>query len=451
MSEQRNLSRRSFLTSATAVTAAGLVVTGAVLNACSTEKKPVVEAKKFNDVAPDGKLIKAAVIGCGGRGTGAAINFLDAGPNLQIVAVGDLFQDKIDAFRKQLKEQKGVELADEMCFTGWDAADKVLEQDIDYVILATPPHFRPDHYSKSIAAKKHVFMEKPLAVDPVGIRSVLATTEKAKALGLSVVTGTQRRHARDYNDIYAKIKSGAIGEITGATCYWNQNKLWHRNPQADWSEMEAMIRDWVNWTWLSGDHIVEQHVHNIDVVNWFLDAHPVKAVGFGSRLRRITGDQYDNFSVDYVYENNIHVHSMCRQINGCVNNVSEYVRGSKGYTNCANTIYNTDNSVQFQYAYPVNEKGETSRANMVNDYVQEHIDLVTAIRTGEQFVEAEATAISNMTAIMGRISAYTGKEVTWDEMLNSELKYAPKQYIMGKVEIDKEIPLPGEAADASQG
>ena len=447
MEEKKNLSRRSFLTNAGVAGAVGLVATGALLNSCADEKKPIIPTRPFNDKAPEGIKIKAAVVGCGGRGTGAAINFLDSGDNLEIVAIGDVFQDKIDNFRKKLKDEKGLELADEKCHVGWDAIDKVLEEDINYIILATPPHFRPDHYSKSIAARKNVFMEKPIAVDPVGVRSVMATTEKAKALGLNVATGTQRRHARDYNDIYAKIKSGMIGEITGGSCYWNQGKLWHKNPQADWSEMEAMLRNWVNWTWLSGDHIVEQHIHNMDVINWFMDSHPVKAVGFGSRLRRITGDQYDNFSVDYIFDNDVHVHSMCRQINGCVNNVSEYIRGTEGYTDCSGTIYTPDKSVKYKFDYPLNEQGEPSRYMMISDYVQEHIDLVTAIRTGDQFVEAENPAITNMTAIMGRISAYTGKEVTWDEMLNSELKLAPKKYIMGKVEIDTEMPIAGVPAE----
>ena len=322
MAENTNLSRRSFLTNSTLVGVAGVVAAGTVLNACGSGKE-VVEPRAFNDTAPDGPVLKAAIVGCGGRGTGAGLNFLDAGPNLEIVALGDVFQDKIDNCKKRLKEEKNVEVRDEMCFTGWDAIDKVLEQDIDYIICATPPHFRPEHFSKAIAAKKHVFMEKPLGVDPVGLRSVLATTEKAKAMGLSVTTGTQRRHARDYTDIYAKVKSGFIGEITGANCYWNMGKLWHRNAKPEWTEMEAMIRNWVNWCWLSGDHIVEQHIHNIDVVNWFLDSHPIKAVGMGSRQHRGTGDQYDNFSIDFVYENDIHVTSMCRQINGCVNNVNE--------------------------------------------------------------------------------------------------------------------------------
>ena len=449
MGENKNLSRRSFLTNTTVAGVAGVVATGALLNACTDKKKLIeVESRKFNDEAPNGKEIKAAIVGCGGRGTGAGLNFLDAGPNLKIVALGDLFQDKVDACRKKLKQQRNNEVPEEMCFVGWDAIDKVLEQDIDYIICATPPHFRPDHFSKAIAAKKNVFLEKPLAVDPVGIRNVLATCEKAKALGLSVTTGTQRRHARDYNDIHDKIKSGVIGEITGGNCYWNMGKLWHRNPQADWTEMEAMLRNWVNWCWLSGDHIVEQHIHNIDVINWFVGSHPIKAVGFGSRQQRITGDQYDNFAIDFTYENEMHVTSMCRQINGCKNNVSEMIRCEDGYTNCRNTIYNDDSSVNFEFAYPLDENGKPNRNNMIAEMVQEHIDLVSAIRTGNPIMDAIETANSNLTAIMGRISAYTGKEVTWDEMLNSDLKLAPKKYIFGNVDIDKSVPVPGIAANA---
>lgn len=450
MEDKKNLSRRSFLGNAGAIGAVGILATGSLLKSCSTEKKPIFATRHFNDKAPAGKTIRAGVVGCGGRGSGAAINFLDAGDNLEIVAIGDVFQDRLDGFRKKLKNNKQIEIADEKCFLGWDAIDKVLDQDIDYIILATPPHFRPDHFRKAIAAKCNVFMEKPVAVDPVGARSVMATAEKAKALGLSVATGTQRRHARDYNDIFAKIKSGMIGEITGGACYWNQRKLWHVNPKAEWSEMEAMLRNWVNWTWLSGDHIVEQHVHNIDVINWFMDSHPIKAVGFGSRTRRVTGDQYDNFSVDFVYENHKHVHSMCRQINGCKDNVSEYIRGTEGYSNCRDLISNNDGTEKYQYQYPVDENGKPNRNAMISDYVQEHIDLVTAIRTGESFVEAGNTAISNMAALMGRVSAYTGKEVTWDEMLNSDLKLAPKKYIMGNVDINKEIPIAGIAADADK-
>ncbi len=209
--------------------------------------------------------------------------------------------------------------------------------------------------------------------------------------------------------------------------------------------MEYMIRDWVNWTWLSGDHIVEQHVHNLDVINWFAGKFPVSAVGFGSRQRRPTGDQYDNFSIDFIYEDEIHMHSMCRQINGCEDNVSEYIRGTEGYSNCQNTIWNTDGTEQFTYEYPLDESGEPMTKPKVSPYDQEHIDLITAIRTGEYVNAAEFTAKSCLTAIMGRISAYTGKKVTWDEMMSSELKIGPETMAMGPVDMEAIIPVPGEA------
>jgi predicted dehydrogenase len=210
--------------------------------------------------------------------------------------------------------------------------------------------------------------------------------------------------------------------------------------------MEYMIRDWVNWCWLSGDHIVEQHVHNIDVVNWYLESHPVKAVGMGGRHRRVTGDQYDFFSVDFTYENDIHVHSMCRQIDGCTRDVSEYIRGTEGYSIPEyGTIHNPDGSVKWQYGYPLDEEGKPTNRPKVSPYVQEHIDLVKAIRTNTPYVEAEQTAISTLAAIMGRISAYTGKEVTWEEMMNSDFTLGPTELKWGPVKIDKSIPVPGEA------
>ncbi|MDX1314855.1 MAG: dehydrogenase, partial [Eudoraea sp.] len=293
-------------------------------------------------------------------------------------------------------------------------------------------------------ARKHVFMEKPVAVDPVGARSIMATAKKADSMGINVVTGTQRRHQRDYVATYAQVKAGAIGDIVGGNVYWNGGKLWHRDSNPDWTEMEWMIRDWVNWTWLSGDHIVEQHVHNLDVFNWFSGMHPVKAVGFGSRQRRVTGDQFDNFSVDFVMENGMHVHSMCRQINGCKNNVSERIQGTKGSTNAVSTIYDMNGEVIWKYK-PQGKNADGRPQLKVGPYVQEHIDLVAAIRNDEHFNEAENTAISTMVAIMGRISAYTGKETTWEEMMNSELKYGPKVFEFGPVDIPKDVPVAGEA------
>ena len=231
------------------------------------------------DKAPDGPVLKAGLIGCGSRGTGAAINFLDAGPSLEICALGDIFEDKLKQCRKSLFENKGIEVDSEKCFAGIDAFEKVIESGVDIVLLATPPYFRPLHFEAAIKAGKHVFMEKPVAVDPSGARSIIINGIRAKELGLSVVTGTIKRHQADYINIHKKVRQGAIGEIVSANCYYNQGKLWHVNPRSNWSEMEAMLRNWVNWCWLSGDHIVEQHIHNLDLMNWFIDAHPISATG----------------------------------------------------------------------------------------------------------------------------------------------------------------------------
>ncbi len=440
--KKSSISRRNFLGTAAAVGVAGVVVP-TFITGCARETKKVVAVPTMLDQAPDGPVLKAGLIGCGGRGTGAAINFLSAGPNLQIVALGDTFQDRIDACRAAIKKEKGQDVPVENCFVGFDAYQKVLDAGVDMVILATPPFFRPDHLAAAVQAKKHIFSEKPVCVDPVGARSVMATALKAKGMDLSIATGTQRRHQRDYVASWQQIAEGAIGDITGGNAWWNGGKLWHRDPNPSWSEMEYMIRNWVNWAWLSGDHIVEQHVHNLDVINWFTGSHPVKAVAFGSRIRRVTGDQYDNFSVDYTFENGIHVHSMCRQINGCVNNVSERIQGSKGSTNCRNTVLDLAGNEIWKYQYPLDKDGKPTDNVSVDPYVQEHIDLVTSIRTGKPFNELENTAISTLTAIMGRISAYTGKETSYEEMMNSDLKLGPKVFVFGPVDIPKDVPLPG--------
>ncbi len=434
----KDFNRREFIGMGSAALAAGLLV------GCNTKKR-TMDLAPFLDQAPDGKPLKAGLIGCGGRGSGAARDFLSAGPNLSIVALGDVFQDRIDGCNQGLKSNKNVEVPPEKCFVGFDAFEKVIDSGVDVIILATPPHFRPEHFEAAIQAKKNVFMEKPVAVDPVGARSIMTTSKKAESLGLTVGTGTQRRHKRNYVSTFKEVYEGAIGQPVSACCYWNQSQLWYRTQKSGWSEMEYMIRDWVNWTWLSGDHIVEQHVHNIDVANWFLESHPVKAVGMGARHRRVTGDQYDFFDIDFMYENDIHVHSTCRQINGCANNVSEYVRGSEGYTNAEDTIYNPDGTIKWKYEYPLDEEGKPTTSVKVSPYVQEHIDLVTAIRTNKPYVEAEQTAISTMAAIMGRISAYTGKAVTWDEMMNSKFRVGPTEYTMGPVNIDKAVAVPGSA------
>jgi predicted dehydrogenase len=421
-----------------------MAVAGAALMSCAKPKpSESLNLPLAGDLAPDGPELRAGLVGCGGRGTGAAIDFLSAGPNLRVTALGDVFRDRLEDCRGKLKKEKNTEIPEENCFVGFDAFQKVIDSGVEVVILATPPHFRPEHFAAAVDARKHVFMEKPVAVDPVGVRSVIAASKRAEAMGLCVATGTQRRHQRDYVETYKHVVDGAIGEIVAANCYWNQDQLWYRTREKEWTDMEYMIRDWVNWCWLSGDHIVEQHVHNIDIINWFTGSHPVKAVGVGSRLHRPTGDQYDFFSVDFVFENAMHLHSLCRQINGCSTHIAEHVVGTKGYTNCRNTIYNLDGTIKWTYTYPLDESGKPMDKVKISPYVQEHIDMVTAIRTNKPFVEAENTAISTMTAVMGRISAYTGKEVTWEEMMSSDLRLGPKEYIMSSLDIKAEIPIAG--------
>ncbi len=444
--KKQDFSRRNFLGNAAMVGLAGAVIPS-LLNSCSdSEAKKSVAMPTMLDQAPDGPVLKMGLVGCGGRGTGAAVQFLSAGPNLRIVAMGDVFQDKLDTCRERIKKEKGQEVPLDKCFVGFDAYQKVIDSGVDVVLLATPPFFRPDHLAAAVQAGKHVFAEKPACVDPVGARSVMASGKKAEGKGLCIVVGSQRRHQRDYVATWQQVSQGLIGDIVGSNCYWNTGKSWYiKDPDPKWSEMEYMLRTWTNWTWTGGDHIVEQHVHNIDVINWFTGKHPIKAVGFGSRVRRTFGNQYDNFSVDYSFDNKTHEHSMCRQVNGCSNNVSEFIHGTKGSTNCQNTIWDLNGKVIWKYEYPLDKQGKPTRTVSVDPYLQEHIDFVTAIRTNKPLNEAESLAISSLVAIMGRVSAYSGKAVTWDEMMNSDLKIGPKIIAFGPVDIDKAVPLAGEA------
>ncbi len=440
--EKNQLSRRNFLEKSALIGAAGLAGLGA-LNSCS--KKPKAVDYKFPpllDQAPDGKPIRAGLVGCGNRGTGAALNFLSAGNDLHLVALADVFEDKVWDCRKKLQKQK-TEVPESNCFWGFDAYKKLLDLDIDVVILATPPHFRPEMFDAAVQAKKNVFMEKPVAVDPVGARQIIATSRKAENMGLTVITGTQRRHQRDYIETYKQIASGAIGDITAAKAWWLQSHVWFRTREEGWSDMEYMIRNWNNFCWLCGDHILDTHVHNIDIINWFLGKHPESAIGFGGRARRLTGDQYDFFSIDFEFGDGIFSHSMTRQIDGCANTLGELITGTEGYTNCKNTIFNPDGSVKWKYEYPKNKEGKSTEVVKISPYVQEHIHLVTAIRNNDPVVEAERTAISTLTAIMGRTAAYTGRKVEWEEMMNSTEKLGPTEYVLGPVDMEFPVPVPG--------
>ncbi|GHT22717.1 dehydrogenase [Bacteroidia bacterium] len=447
------VNRRDFLSSA-ALAGVGTLGGGALLSSCgggagTPALIPLLSQDKWNipaslpDKAKDGVPLKAGVIGCGGRGSGAAVNFLNAGPNLSVTALGDVFADRIASCNKNLKDKFNAEVPADKCFVGFDAYQKVIDSGVDVVIVATPPNFRPLIFKAAVEAGKHTFLEKPVAVDPVGAKLLIATSKQAVAQGLCCVTGTQRHHQRVYIEGYKQVQSGLIGDITSANVYWNGGQLWYKNKQKEWSDIEWMIRDWVNWTWLSGDHIVEQHVHNLDVFTWFSNGlKPISAVGFGSRQRRVTGDQYDNFSIDYTYENGIHVHSMCRQISGCKDNVSEQIHGTKGIWYNYGEIKDLKGNTLWKY------DGEKAKAEYQqhDPYTLEHVNLVNHIRDKQPFSQGEETAISTLVAIMGRQSAYTGAEVTWDQILGSDLDLLPKELSLKNVDLKNyPIPVPGKA------
>src|SRR5450759_121234 len=404
----QNIDRRKFI-GKTALAGIGLAGAGAFLSAC--KRKPDIEALGLPPIlngAPKGKKLRAGLVGAGARGTGAAINFISAGPDLEIIALADVFQDKIDACRERFASFK-LPIPAENCFVGFDGYKKLMAlPEVDVVILATPPHFRPEHFLEAVANNKHAFLEKPIAVDPVGIRSVITTAKKA-----------------------------------AGKAFWNKDHVWFREREKGWNDMEYMIRNWNNFCWLCGDHILDTHVHNIDVINWFMGKHPEKAIGYGGRARRVTGDQYDFFSIDFDYGTGVSSHSMCRQIDSCSNSTGELIMGTEGYTNCNNTIWDLKGNIKWQFEYPKDENGNATNAVKIPPYVQEHMHLVYAIRTGNYVNEAERTAISTLTAIMGRTAAYTGRLITWDEIFKSDMKLGPSKIEMGPVDMVFETPIPG--------
>lgn len=409
--------------------------------------------------------IKVGLVGCGGRGTGAAADCLVSSPGVELVAIGDLFQDQVDKALERIESrikrhgnqgisadlvksaQEGLKVGKSKRFTGFDNFKKVISQDIDLLILATPPHFRPEHLAEAVKRGKHIFMEKPVAVDPKGIRSVIASSGDAQKKKLAIVAGTQRRHQLHYLDIMKRIHDGALGELVGGQCYWNMGALWveramnnlNNIKEKNWTEMEYQIRNWLFYTWLSGDHIVEQHVHNIDVINWAFGGHPVKAMGMGGRQARTEpqyGNIFDHFAIEYEYENGARIQSMCRQTKGAADRVSERVVGTKGvaYLDSGGT-----------------GKLEGANAHVYdgpspNPYVQEHTDLIAGIRNGRVLNEGQQIAESNLSAIMGRMSAYTGRELSWDwVMKGSKLDLTPPKYVFGGVpEEFSVVAVPGE-------
>lgn len=383
-------------------------------------------------------VIKVGLIGCGGRGTGAAKDVLSSAHGVKLVAMGDVFKDQLDKSlgllaplpeRDETIRSLGntIEVPEDRRFTGFDAFEKVLASDINYVILATPPGFRPVHLKAAVAEGKQIFTEKPIAVDGTGVRMVLETYEQAKAKGLHIGAGTQRRHQAGYIETLKRVQDGAIGSIVSGRVYWDQGPIWVHPKQEGWTDMQWQLRNWYYFTWLCGDHIVEQHVHNLDVANWAIGAHPLKALGHGGRQVRtdpVYGNIYDHFSIDYEYPNDVHVASFCRQMPNCANNVSESLAGTKG------------SSQLNKYTIAGEKSWRYTGANNL-PYVQEHTDLIAAIREGKPYNEMKQVAETTLTAIMGRMSAYTGQEITWEHALNSS------EYLMpAKLGWDVSIAVP---------
>lgn len=381
-------------------------------------------------------VIKVGLIGCGGRGSGAVEQSLMADPNMKLVAVGDAFEDRAKGLVNNLQKGPHAQKVDvkDRVFVGLDAYEKVIKE-CDLVLLATPPGFRPIHIAAAVAAGKHIFTEKPVGVDGPGIRKVLDAYEDAKKKKLKIVAGTQRRHQTSYLESMKRVHGGEIGEIVGGQCYWNQGGLWHRKKEPGMSDLAWQIRNWLYFTWLSGDHIVEQHVHNLDVINWALGTHPVRAVGLGGRQSRVEpefGHIFDHFATDLEYPNGVHVMSMCRQIEGSDGNISETVVGTKG----------TWSSARGHRITPPG-KGEATWSFGRNDnkpYEQEHIDLVKAIREEKELNELKNVAESTMTAILCRMSTYTGKALTWEQALGSKEDTMPT-----KLSWDMSLPVPAVA------
>jgi predicted dehydrogenase len=388
--------------------------------------------------------IRVGLIGCGGRGTGAARDCLRGSDGVELVAMGDLMPHRLEQSRSQLAEVAAKDpafaakykVAPERCFTGFDAYEQVLKADVDMVILATPPGFRPQHLAAAVAAGKHIFAEKPVAVDVDGVRSVLATYELAKQKNLGIGVGTQRRHQAEYLATIARIRDGAIGEVLGGQVYWNQGGLWSVEREPQWSDGEWQIRNWLYFAWLSGDHIVEQHVHNLDVANWVLQAHPIRATGVGGRQFRTEprfGHIFDHFAVDFEYPNGVRVMSMCRQIQGTRGRVGERFNGTRGFS------YTTERSAEIlgsaSWKFSSTEKP-------VPAMQQEHTDLVASIRAGKPINELKQIAESTLTAIMGREAAYTGQEVAWDDLLKAQQKLAPETVGFTPLDVPP-VPMPG--------
>jgi len=399
--------RRDFLRHSSLV--AGAAVAGSVLPASGV-------------FAQSSDAVKIALVGCGGRGSGAAVNALQTKGPVKLVAVADAFEDNAKGALQNLKNQFAdkVDVPDDRVFSGFDAYKKAIETGPDLVILATPPGFRPMHFEYAVQQGKHVFMEKPVAVDAPGVRQVLAAAEEAKKKNLKVGVGLQRHHSLRYNETVKRLQDGALGDLVLLRVYWNDAGVWVRGRKPGQSEMEYQMRNWYYFNWLCGDHITEQHIHNLDVANWVKNATPAKAQGQGGRQVRTGkdhGEIYDHHFVEFTYPDGTVMLSQCRHQPQTWRSVSEHAHGAKGYCNIG------DGRMTFRDGKEWRFQGREN-----DNYQAEHDHLFAAIRENKSYNEAENGAKSTMTSILGRMCTYSGQEIKWDDALNSQVALRPEAY-----------------------
>ena len=407
---KNNLSRRNFVKETSLITG-GILLAPSILSSTPSFKNE--------------KVLKLAVVGCGGRGTGAVSQALTADENVKLVAMSDAFQDRLESSLESLSkmfDDSRLAVKPINKFVGFGSYKKAIDE-ADVVILATPPGFRPQHFEYAISQGKHVFMEKPVATDVAGIKKVLAAAEQAKAKKLNVVVGLQRHYQRNYQEIYKRIQEGQIGKIVSGQVYWNSSGVWVRPRQQDWTEMEYQMRNWYYFNWLCGDHILEQHIHNIDVANWFIGEYPIKAQGMGGREVRKGQDHgqiFDHHFVEFEYPGGAVIASQCRHQKGCMNHVAESFQGTLG---TSHTQGNSGILTSYAGDNLYDHDGDEDK----NPYQVEHNKLFASIRSGGYINNTEYGAKSTMSAILGRMATYTGKTVTWEDAMNSDHKLVPDE------------------------
>ena len=409
---QTNEARRKFLRKTVAYTGAGLLAS-----------KLPTQAHAY--VAGVGE-ISVALVGCGGRGTGAAAQAIQADPAVRLVAMADVFDDQLQNSFKglsmKLADSGQIKVSPETMFVGFDAYKKAIDR-ADVVILTTPPGFRPVHFEYAVNQGKHVFMEKPLATDVIGIKRILAAGKLAKQKKLNVIVGLQRHYQKNYLTAHELLQKGKIGDIVSGQVYWNSPGVWVRKRQYQQTELEYQMRNWYYFNWICGDHILEQHIHNIDVANWFIGSIPLSAQGMGGRETRKGRDHghiFDHHFVEFTYPEGQIISSQCRHQRGCMNRVEEVFQGTKGHLRINSENFASINSNNGKSIYQHVDQGD------VNPYQQEHNLLFTAIKSGTyQFDDVPNGANSTMTAILGRMATYSGQVLTWDQAMASDLKLVP--------------------------